>query len=56
MATKTLEARFEHLSMKDGKDGKNGKDENESSSNGSHHTKQKVLLQVKITVYPRPLR
>ncbi|ODM20502.1 Serine kinase ark1 [Aspergillus cristatus] len=32
MATKTLEARFEHLSVKD---------ENDSSGNGSYHSKQK---------------
>jgi len=35
MATKTLEARFEHLSVKD---------ENDSSSNGSYHSKQKVQI------------
>lgn len=36
MATKTLEARFEHLSVKD---------ENDSSGNGSYHSKQKVFIE-----------
>lgn len=36
MATKTLEARFEHLSVKD---------ENDSSGNGSYSLKQKVLIE-----------
>lgn len=36
MATKTLEARFEHLSVKD---------ENDSSGNGSYNLKQKVFIE-----------
>ncbi|KAK5714807.1 spindle assembly checkpoint kinase, partial [Elasticomyces elasticus] len=44
MATKTLEARFEHLSMKE------GKDENESSTNGSHYPKQKGSVSTAVSL------